>query len=66
MKLAAAAYFFSNIWLSGTRAAGAGSSTATFYMSIDVAWPKDVPFGCFIIMSTPMGSNSPKLPSFGA
>jgi hypothetical protein len=32
-------YFFSNIWLSGTRKADAGRSTPTYYVLIDAVWP---------------------------
>jgi hypothetical protein len=50
-------YFF---WLSGTRTADAGRSTATYYISIDPVSPKDVPFGVFNAKNIYLGSNLPK------
>jgi hypothetical protein len=35
-------YFFSNIWLSGTRTADAGRSTPTYCILIDPVSPKNV------------------------
>jgi hypothetical protein len=40
-------YFSSNIWLSGTRTADAGSSTPTCYISIDAVRPEECALGGF-------------------